>query len=283
MYQRLFAPVNALDTHMTIYSKIYHRIIFEADTPAGKWFNIILIVSIMLSVIAVMLDSVSVIRAAHGDLLNLAEWFFTILFTTEYLLRLVCVGRPVLYAASFFGIVDLVAIAPTYLSLLFPGSHYHLLAIRLLRVLRIFRVLKLVQYLGEANLLIQVLRSSRRKITVFLFTILTLVVILGSLMYVIEDEQDGFTSIPKSIYWAIVTLTTVGYGDISPKTNIGQALAAVVMLLGYSMIVIPAGIVTAEFTQALTRQNITFRVCAECSAEGHDSDAVYCKQCGTKL
>ncbi len=260
-----------------------HEIIFEADTPASKWFDIVLIVSILLSVIVVMLDSVRHIREAHGDLLHLAEWFFTILFTAEYLLRLVCVGRPLLYATSFFGIVDLMAILPTYLDLLFPGSYHHLLVIRLLRVLRIFRVFKLVQYLGEANLLIQVLRSSRQKITVFLFTVLTLVVVLGSLMYVIEGEQNGFTSIPKSIYWAIVTLTTVGYGDISPKTNIGQALAAVVMILGYSIIVVPTGIVTAEFTQALTRQKITSRVCAECSAEGHHSDAVYCKQCGKKL
>ena len=220
-----------------------HEIIFEADTPAGKLFDILLIVSIVISVVLVMLDSVSGIRATYGRQLYVGEWVFTILFTVEYLLRLLCVGRPLAYATSFFGMVDLLAILPTYLSIFIPGSQY-LLVIRLLRVLRIFRVLKLVPYLGEARLLVQALRASRRKIIVFLFTVMILVVIFGSLMYLIEDPDSGFTSIPRSIYWAIVTLTTVGYGDISPQTGLGQLLAALIMVIGFGMIAVPTGIVT---------------------------------------
>jgi len=192
-----------------------YTIIFEADTPAGKLFDEILILSILLIVIIVILDSVRETSALYGDLFYSLEWIFTILFTVEYLLRLVCVGRPIRYATSFFGIIDLIAILPTYFSLFLPGSEY-LLVIRSLRLLRIFRVLKLAKYLSEADLLIRALHASRRKITLFLFTVLNLVVILGSLMYVIEGGESGFTSIPKSIYWAIITLTTVGYGDIVP-------------------------------------------------------------------
>ena len=202
-----------------------HEIIFEADTPAGKLFDVLLILSIAASVVLVMLDSVSSIRQSYGDLLYLGEWVFTILFTIEYVLRLYSVGRPLSYATSFFGVVDLLAILPTYLSIVFPGTQYFLV-IRILRVLRVFRVLKLVQYVSEARILMQAMRASGRKITVFLFVVLTLVVIFGSLMYIIEDPQSGFTSIPQSIYWAIVTLTTVGYGDISPQTGLGQTLAA---------------------------------------------------------
>jgi voltage-gated potassium channel len=203
------------------------------------------------------------------------------MFTVEYLLRLACVGRPLKYAFSFYGIVDLLAIVPTYLSLLLPGSQY-LLVIRILRILRIFRILKLVAYLSEARLLMRALRASSRKITVFLFTVLTLVVIFGSLMYVIEGEANGFTSIPRSIYWAIVTLTTVGYGDISPQTGMGQTLASMVMILGYSIIAVPTGIVTVEMSQAF-RQKVSTQACPECSAEGHDADARYCKYCGAAL
>jgi len=260
--------------------KLY-EVIFEADTPAGKAFDIILILSIVLSVAVVMLDSVSFFRERHGTFLYATEWFFTILFTAEYVLRLFCVGRPLLYATSFFGVVDLLAIIPTYLSFLVPGSQY-LLVIRTLRVLRIFRVLKLVQYIDEAQYLMQALKASRRKITIFLFTVLNIVVIVGALMYVIEGVEHGFTSIPRSIYWAVVTLTTVGYGDISPYTNIGQTLAALVMILGYSIIAVPTGIVTAELTFGRDRK-ITTQACSECSAEGHDSDAVHCKYCGAKL
>jgi voltage-gated potassium channel len=259
-----------------------HEIIFEADTPVGKAFDVLLILCILVSVLAVLLDSVKEIRNAYGSLLTTAEWFFTLLFTLEYLLRLLSVGRPLRYACSFFGLVDLLAILPTYLSLLLPGSHY-LLVIRILRILRIFRIFKLVQYLSEARLLIQALRASGRKITVFLFTVLTLVIIFGSLMYMIEGGDSGFTSIPRSIYWAIVTLTTVGYGDIAPQTNLGQVLASLVMVLGYGIIAVPTGIVTVELGQAYARQKVSTQACPECSAEGHDSDAVHCKYCGGRL
>jgi voltage-gated potassium channel len=258
-----------------------HEVIFEADTPAGKAFDVLLIISILASVVAVMLDSMAAVRLEYGRLLYLIEWFFTLLFSVEYILRLVCVGRPGKYATSFYGVVDLLAIIPTYLSLVLPGSQY-LLVIRLLRILRIFRILKLVPYLGEARLLMQALRASSRKIAVFLFTVLTLVVIFGSLMYVIESSESGFTSIPRSIYWAIVTLTTVGYGDISPQTALGQALASLVMILGYSIIAVPTGIVTVEMSQAFGRK-ISTQACPECSAEGHDDDAHYCKFCGAAL
>ncbi len=260
---------------------ILFEIIFEADTPAGKWFDIVLIICILLSVITIMLDSVSSIRAKHGELLYAVEWFFTILFTVEYIFRLLCVGKPIRYAVSFFGIVDLLAILPTYLSLLFFGSRY-LLVVRVLRVLRIFRVLKLGNHTKEANVLKTALYSSRRKILVFLFVVLTMVVIIGSLMYVIEKEENGFTSIPRSVYWAIVTLTTVGYGDISPETGPGQFLAAIVMILGYSIIAVPTGIMTVELSRANTKQS-SCQACPNCSAEGHDRNAKYCKFCGTKL
>ncbi len=258
-----------------------HEIIFEADTPAGKLFDVLLIASIVASVVLVLLDSVGHIRQAYGNLLYIGEWVFTILFTIEYGLRLYSVGRPLSYATSFFGVVDLLAVVPTYLSILIPGSQYFMV-IRILRVLRIFRVLKLVQYVGEARLLMQALRASRRKITVFLFVVLTLVVIFGSLMYIIEDPQSGFTSIPQSIYWAIVTLTTVGYGDISPQTGLGQTLAALIMIIGYAIIAVPTGIVTAELAQAY-KKTISTQACPQCSAEGHDPDAVHCKYCGATL
>jgi voltage-gated potassium channel len=256
-------------------------VIFEADTPLGKAFDVLLIVSILASVTAVMLDSVVSVRAQHGSLLYGIEWFFTLLFSVEYGLRLLSVGRPLKYATSFYGVVDLLAIVPTYLSLLLPGGQY-LLAIRILRILRIFRILKLVTYLSEARLLMQALRASGRKIAVFLYTVLTLVVIFGALMYVIEGEANGFTSIPRSIYWSIVTLTTVGYGDISPQTNLGQMLASVVMIFGYAIIAVPTGIVTVEMSQAFGRK-VSTQACPECSAEGHDSDARHCKYCGAML
>jgi voltage-gated potassium channel len=259
-----------------------HEIIFEADTPAGKWFDVILILSILISVLAVMLDSVSGIRANYGSWFYIIEWFFTILFTIEYLLRIICVGKPIGYITSFYGVVDLLAIIPTYLSIILPGSQY-LLVIRILRILRIFRVLKLVQYISEARLLRQALRDSRRKITIFLFTVLTLVVIFGSLMYLIEGPVHGFTSIPRGIYWAIVTLTTVGYGDISPQTGLGQFLAALIMILGYSIIAVPTGIVTVAFARAESKAEFKTQACPQCSAEGHDHDAKFCKYCGARL
>ena len=265
-------------------SRLYD-VIFEADTPAGKNFDLLLIVSILLSVVAVMLDSDRVFRSEHGVLLYNIEWFFTILFTAEYVLRLICVKSKLRYSTSLFGIVDLLAIVPTYLSLFLPGSQF-LLVIRILRVLRIFRILKLVKYLNEADLLITALKASRRKITVFLFTVLTLVVILGSLMYLIEGGENGFTSIPASIYWAIVTLTTVGYGDTVPQTPLGMALSSVVMILGYSIIAVPTGVVTAEISFASMEERDRRRtrlVCDNCGNNNNDSDALFCKLCGTKL
>ncbi|MDO8947792.1 MAG: ion transporter [Desulfocapsaceae bacterium] len=260
---------------------VLHEVIFEADTPKGKGFDILLIVSILTSVAAVMLDSIAAVQSLYGSLLYRIEWFFTLIFTAEYLLRLLCVGRPFKYAVSFYGVVDLLAIIPTFLSLFLPGSQY-LLVIRILRILRIFRILKLIPYLGEAQLLVKALRASGRKIAVFLYTVLTLVVIFGSLMYVIEGGEHGFTSIPRSIYWAIVTMTTVGYGDIAPQTSLGQALASIVMIFGYSIIAVPTGIVTVEMSKAFGRK-VSTQACPECSAEGHDVDASHCKFCGALL
>ncbi len=258
-----------------------HEVIFEADTPAGKTFDLVLIICILASVVAVMLESVAPIREQYGRYLYAAEWFFTIIFTIEYVLRLICIGRPLKYATSFFGVVDLLAVIPTYLDLLLPGSRF-LLVIRILRLLRIFRVLKLVQYVSEANTLLQALRAGRRKIIIFLSTVVTIAVIMGSAMYVIEGEAHGFTSIPRSVYWAIVTMTTVGYGDVSPETSLGQTLAALLMILGYSIIAVPTGIVTAEMTRGRDKK-VTTQSCPECSAEGHDADAKHCKMCGANI
>ncbi len=261
------------------------RMIFEADTPLGKLFDVVLIIFIKLSVLAVMLDSVTSIANQYGSILYFLEWFFTLAFTLEYLLRLYCAGRPWGYVTSFFGVVDLLAILPTYLSLLFPGGQY-LLVIRVLRVLRVFRVLKLVKFLNEANILLQALRASRVKIIVFLYTVLSLVIIFGSLMYVIESEASGFTSIPRSIYWAIVTLTTVGYGDISPASNLGQSVAAVIMIFGYAIIAVPTGIVTVEMARAANASSgsgSSSSPCPQCGAGEHRDDARYCRRCGTEL
>jgi voltage-gated potassium channel len=269
------------DNSKRSWRDVLFEVIFESDTPAGKWFDIVLIVCILASVAVVMVDSVAPIRERHGEVLYGLEWLFTVLFTVEYVLRLLCVGRPARYAVSFFGLVDLLAILPTYLSLVLYGSRY-LAVVRLLRVLRVFRVFKLGHHSKEAAVLREALYASRRKILVFLAVVLTLVVIVGSLMYMIEGGQGGFSSIPRSVYWAIVTLTTVGYGDISPQTGVGQFLAAVVMILGYSIIAVPTGIVTVEWAQA-QKKPTTGQACPHCSAEGHDRDAKYCKFCGTPL
>jgi voltage-gated potassium channel len=258
-----------------------HEVIFEADTRAGRAFDVTLIGLILLSVLAVMLESLRGVRERYGAALYAAEWGFTLLFTFEYVLRLASVRRPLRYASSFFGVVDILAIVPTYLSLLVAGSHY-LLVVRILRLLRIFRILKLAEHLSEADVLMRALRASRRKISVFILTVLTMVVVIGTLLYVIEGEENGFTSIPVGIYWAVVTLTTVGYGDISPKTPAGQTLAAVVMIIGYGIIAVPTGIVTVEIAQA-ARKPVSTQSCPSCSAQGHDVDAVYCKYCASKL
>jgi len=273
-------PEEAADGSSARWRSRLHEIIFEADTPVGKFFDLVLILSILLSVLVVMLDSITRLNLRYGQLFLGIEWFFTLLFTVEYLLRLACVGRPLKYATSFYGIVDLLSILPTYLSLLLPGSQY-LLSIRILRVLRIFRILKLATYVSEANLLARSLKASGRKIAIFLYTVLALVVIIGSAMYLVEGAQSGFTSIPRSIYWAIVTLTTVGYGDISPQTSLGQFLASGVMILGYSIIAVPTGIFTAVISKSM--RMVSTQACPECSAEGHDQNAVHCKFCGAKL
>lgn len=258
-----------------------HEIIFEADTPAGKRFDVFLIIAITLSVIAVMLESVEAIRADYGTLLDIVEWSFTILFAIEYILRLISVRNPRLYAVSILGIVDLVSILPSFIALYYVGAETFLV-VRVLRVLRIFRVFKLAEYIGEANTLMVALHASRKKITIFLYSIFIFVVVFGSVMYLIEGSDNGFTSIPKSVYWAIVTLTTVGYGDMVPQTQIGQMIAATVMILGYAIIAVPTGIYSAELARAV-KNEVSSTACLNCSEDGHDIDADFCKYCGARL
>lgn len=256
-------------------------IIFGAESPAGKAFDVMLIVAILLSVTAVMLESVTFVKLHYGTWLVGAEWFFTVAFTVEYGLRLMSVRHPMRYATSFYGVVDLLSIIPTYLSVLIPGIN-SLLVIRILRILRVFRVLKLFRYMNEAEMLVQALRSGRRKVLVFLYSVVTIVVVFGSIMYLIEGPANGYTSIPKSIYWAIVTLTTVGYGDISPSTPIGQFIASAVMITGYAIIAVPTGIYTAELANQI-RIRRDARGCPGCGKTGHESDADYCRFCGEEL
>ena len=258
-----------------------HEIIFEADTAAGKAFDVALLWAILLSVLAVLLESVAAYRAAYGSWLRAAEWGFTGLFTLEYVLRLYCVYRPARYARSFFGVVDLAAIIPTYLSLIIVGTQ-SLIVIRALRLLRVFRVLKLAYYLEKQISCSRPSRPVEPRSRCFLGTLLTVVVIVAALMYLIEGEENGFTSVPASIYWAIVTMTTVGYGDIAPRTVAGQTLAAVLMILGYAIIAVPTGIVSAELTRRAPRP-VSTQACPSCAREGHDVDAVHCKYCGVKL
>ncbi len=259
-----------------------HEIIFESDTPAGRTFDSILLVAILLSVLTVVLDSVAEFRSDFGATLTFLEWFFTILFTLEFAARIITIGKPLRYIFSFFGLVDICSILPTYLSLLYPGYQF-LIVIRALRLLRIFRIFKLSRYLGEAEVLLAALRASRYKVTVFLGTVGTLVIIMGTMMYLVEGEENGFTSIPRSIYWAIVTLTTVGYGDLAPKTVPGQALASIIMIMGYGIIAVPTGIVTAELAGMRQSRGFTSESCPQCSRQGHDPDASHCKYCGGKL
>lgn len=260
-----------------------HEIIFEADTKSGKFFDVALMIAIILSVLAVMLESVKTIDKEYGDVFMTLEWIFTIIFTVEYVLRLISIKKPWNYATSFYGIVDLLAILPTYLILFLPYDANYLIVIRALRLLRVFRVFKLAQFLDEGRVIFVALRASVAKITVFLVVVFLFAMIFGSLIYVIEgtENSEQFTSIPRSIYWAIVTITTVGYGDISPVTPLGQLVAAVVMLIGYAVIAVPTGIVTMELVNA--GNNVTTRSCTSCSQEGHDEDAEYCKYCGDEL
>lgn len=258
-----------------------HEIIFEADTKAGKVFDLFLLILILLSVLVVMLDSVKEINDEIGDILYVMEWVFTSIFTLEYFFRIYAVKKHFKYIFSFYGIIDLLAVLPSYLSLLFIGSQY-LIVIRALRLLRIFRVLKYTRYTRASNVLIVSLKASRFKIAVFFEVVIILVVILGSLMYLIEGSESGFTSIPRSIYWAIVTLTTVGYGDIAPATIAGQALASAIMIMGYAVIAVPTGIVTMEMFKHKDHPQNT-QVCQNCTKSGHDDDAKYCKYCGHTL
>lgn len=261
-----------------------HAVIFEADTPAGRVFDVTLLILIAASVIVVMLESVPRIQNRHHDLLLTVEWAFTFVFTIEYVLRLIVVKRPSVYAGSFFGVVDLLAILPTYLSLFVFGTQA-LTVVRAIRLLRIFRVLKLGHYLSESEVITESLKASQRKISVFLFAITMIVVIVGAIMYVIEGEtNEGFSSIPLSVYWAIVTLTTVGFGDITPQTSLGQFISAIVMILGYAVIAVPTGIVTAEFAnQSRLAKDISTQSCRNCGAYDHDVDAEFCKRCGHSL
>jgi len=260
-----------------------HEIIFEADTPMGKYFDVALLVLILASIAVVLLESVNEFEVEYASIFFVLEWVFTIIFTIEYVMRLYAVYRPMKYATSFYGIVDLLSIIPTYLSLFFVGAH-SLMVIRALRLLRIFRILKLGSFTKEGAVIMQALKDSRRKIFVFLIFIVVLVMIIGSVMYLVEGGQPDskFTSIPRSIYWAIVTLTTVGYGDITPSTEFGQFLSAIVMLLGYAVIAVPTGIVSAEMVNNQNQKNNT-QSCRYCGTEGHDDDAIFCKICGMPI
>ncbi len=262
-----------------------HEIVFEADTPTGKFFDIGLLILIILSVITVMLESSEEWNRAYSNVFFILEWVFTILFTIEYLLRLWVTIKPWKYALSFYGLIDLVAILPSYLSFFLAGTQYFVI-IRIIRLLRVFRIFKLGQFLAEGDQLRRALIASRNKISVFLFTVTLLVVIIGSIMYLIEGgSNDGFSSIPRAVYWAIVTLTTVGYGDITPQTDVGQFLSAIVMILGYAIIAVPTGIVTNEMVNAGSRKAkfTNTQVCRYCTREGHADDALYCKYCGGRL
>ncbi len=272
------------DRHFTSSERLRRRIdhiIEGTDTPAGRAFDLILLVMILLSVLVVMLDSILAMRLRYGDWLNALEWFFTVFFTVEYLLRLYSSPQPLRYARSFFGIIDLLAILPTYLSLFFGGLQY-LLVVRVLRVLRVFRIFKLMPYLQQAGFLLEAMLASRQKILVFYVAVLGLVTVFGSILYVIEGGENGFTSIPRSIYWAVVTLTTVGYGDIAPKTPLGQAVASLVMMTGYAIIAVPTGIFTAELARTIS-QRLKAVACHNCGEATHDVRAKYCDQCGSHL
>ena len=264
---------------MSRLRKLLGDIIFEHNTPASRFFDIALLIAILLSVILIMLESVSGINARFGRSLRTLEWIFTILFTIEYLVRLIVARKRWRYVTSFFGVVDLLAILPSYLSLFLAGSQYFIV-IRSLRLLRVFRILKMVRFIGEASTLARALRGSRAKIIVFLIAVVSIVVIIGSVMFLVEGPEHGFNNIPLSVYWAIVTLTTVGYGDITPSTPFGRFLASIIVILGYAIIAVPTGIVSVELNRAERTKEIR---CHSCQELGHDPDAFYCKYCGEKL
>ncbi|UKM64468.1 ion transporter [Flavobacteriaceae bacterium GSB9] len=267
-----------------------HEIIYEADTPSGKLFDVVLFVVIIASILLVMLESVNSIDAKYHGILNISEWIITILFSIEYIARIVTVKKPFKYIFSFYGIVDFLSTIPKYISLIFGGIHA-LAALRALRLLRVFRILKLARYLGASQLLVNAIKASRAKISVFLFAVLIVAIILGTIMYLVEGEENGFTNIPKSVYWCIVTLTTVGFGDIAPQTPLGQFIASLVMILGYGIIAVPTGIVSAEYTSQSKKTNpeptpkihLNTQSCTNCSAEDHQDNAQFCHKCGDKL
>lgn len=278
MNQPLPANVPSLDGwRLRLYT-----VIFEADTRAGRWFDIGLIVAILLSVLVVIADSVQSLQQRHGELFQWLEWGFTLLFTAEYLLRLACVPHPWRYARSFFGIVDLLSVLPTYIALLFPETQA-LIDVRVLRLIRVFRVFKLTAYMSEYHALGYALKASMRKILVFLSVVLMIVLVMGTLMYVIEGPDNGFHNIPTGVYWAITTMTTVGFGDITPKTDLGRSLASVMMLLGWGTLAVPTGIVTVEMAARRDVRPVTTRTCHECLSEGHPPEAVYCMHCASRL
>lgn len=259
-----------------------HEVIYGTHTPAGRLFDIILLIVILFSVIVVMLESVRDLDTQYHTFFNVSEWIVTILFTIEYILRIICVKKPMKYVFSFYGIVDLLSTIPKYLSFFLVGSQY-LAALRALRLLRIFRILKLVRFLGESNNLLRAINQSKTKIFVFVFSVLVISVILGTVMYLVEGPEHGFNSIPHSIYWTIVTLTTVGYGDISPQTALGQLIATVIMIIGYGIIAVPTGIVSAEYTAARKKDKYDNRSCGSCGSDVIRSDADYCRKCGHRL
>ena len=269
-------------TQKTNWRTKLHEIIYEADTPVGKVFDIILLVLILLSVIFVMLESVGSIDAEYHELLYIGEWVITIFFTLEYIARIITVKKPFRYIFSFYGVIDFLSTIPLYLSFILVGSNY-LLTVRALRLLRIFRILKITRYVGESNKLTRALLHSRAKILIFLFAVLIISIIAGTLMYLIEGEKSGFTSIPRSVYWAIVTLTTVGYGDISPATPLGQLIASIIMIMGYGIIAVPTGIVSAEYAKSSDYIHVNTQACYNCSAEKHRDDAEFCHRCGKDL
>ena len=267
------------------YKKIKHRlheIIYEADTLSGKIFDVCLLIFILSSVVLVALESVEWINKKYHEYLNLSEWVITILFTIEYFLRIISIKKPSKYIFSAYGIIDLVSTLPKYISLFFLGTQ-SLLALRALRLLRVFRILKLTHFVGESNSLVKALARSKNKILVFMFSVVVLCIIFGTIMYMVEDDESGFTSIPRSIYWCIVTLTTVGYGDIAPTSPLGQFIAAIIMVLGYGIIAVPTGIVSAEFTSQAFNIDHNTQACPHCMTTQHKDDAKYCHQCGEIL
>lgn len=259
-----------------------HEVIYESNTKSGKAFDVALLFAIFTSIMLVMMDSVKEIHAQYGSIIYTFEWIFTILFTIEYILRLISLKKPLNFVFSLLGIIDLIALIPSYLSIFIPGAQA-LLAFRALRLLRVFRIFKLWEFLSEINFLTSAIKGSVRKISIFLLTVLTLTVILGSIMYLVEQKENGFSNIPESIYWAIVTITTVGYGDISPITPIGKFVASIVMLIGYAIIAVPTGIITHDIAVAAKNKKELPESCPSCGKEGHEHDALFCKFCGSSL